>query len=81
MGNLFSRHKEQEVIVNEDDQFFDCLNDDESHEQNTESNLQTASHYYAVWIPSNVETTGKKRKFDYLLNSLEIKSRKSIRLR
>lgn len=52
MGNLFSRHKEQ-VIVNEDDQFFDCLNDDETHEQKP-----TVAHYYAVWIPSNVETTG-----------------------
>ncbi len=58
MGNLFSRHKEQ-VIINEDDQFFDCLNDDEPHEQNIENNTQIVSHYYAVWIPSNVETTGK----------------------
>jgi hypothetical protein len=58
MGNLFSRHKDQHVIVNEEDQFFDCLNDDETHEQNIENIPQTVSHYYAVWIPSNVETTG-----------------------
>ncbi len=59
MGNLFSRNKEQ-VIINDDDHFFDCLNDDESHEQNIENNTQIISHYYAVWIPSNVETTGKR---------------------
>jgi hypothetical protein len=62
MGNLFSRNKEQQVIINEDDQFFDCLNDDEPHEQNIENHIQTISHYYAVWIPSNVETTGKKKE-------------------
>jgi hypothetical protein len=58
MGNLFSRHTEQ-VIINEDDQFFDCLHD----EQNIQNNTQPISHYYAVWIPSNVEITGKIKKF------------------
>jgi hypothetical protein len=65
MGNLFSRHTEQ-VIINEDDQFFDCLNDDDPHEhdeQNIQNNTQPISHYYAVWIPSNVEITGKIKKF------------------
>ncbi len=57
MGNLFSRNKEH-VIINDDDQFFDCLNDDEPHELHEENNTQIVSHYYAVWIPSNVETTG-----------------------
>jgi hypothetical protein len=60
MGNLFSRNKEQ-LIINEDDQFFDCLNDDEPHEPHEENNTQIISHYYAVWIPSNVETTGNMK--------------------
>ncbi|CAF5191530.1 unnamed protein product, partial [Rotaria magnacalcarata] len=64
MGNLFSRHKEHVIIdEDDDDQFFDCLNDDEPHEHNEQINeipIQTISHYYAVWIPSNVETTGKQ---------------------
>lgn len=55
MGNLFSRNKHQEQIINEDDQFFDCLNDDETQ--------TTISHYYAVWIPSNIEITGKSKFF------------------
>ncbi len=62
MGNLFSRNKEP-ILINEDDQFFDCLNDDETHEhdkQNHENTTQTISHYYAVWIPSTVETPGKE---------------------
>lgn len=67
MGNLFSRHK-QDVIIDEDDQFFDCLNDDETHEHNEqikEIPIQTISHYYAVWIPSNVETTGNNISYFY----------------
>ena len=60
MGNLFSRHEDQHEIVNEDDQFFDCLNDDETHEHHVENIPQPISHYYAVWIPPNVQTTGKK---------------------
>ncbi|CAF0721423.1 unnamed protein product [Rotaria sordida] len=66
MGNLFSRHKER-LIPDEDDQFFDCLNDDESHEHNeqiNENTTKTISHYYAVWIPSNVETTENQFIFD-----------------
>ena len=61
MGNLFSRAK-QPVIVTEDEQFFDCLNDDDSHEHDEETTLnetKTISHYYAVWIPPTVETSGK----------------------
>ena len=65
MGNLFSRNKEQEQIINEDDQFFDCLNDDETHEPNVDNETETIiSHYYAVWIPSNVETTENQFVFD-----------------
>ncbi|CAF0864148.1 unnamed protein product [Adineta ricciae] len=64
MGNLFSRNKEP-VTIAEDDQFFDCLNDaDETHEQNTENTPQSVPHYYAVWIPSNVETTENQFVFD-----------------
>ena len=81
MGNLFSRNKEP-VTIAEDDQFFDCLNDaDEIHEQNTENAPQSVSHYYAVWIPSNVETTGKE-KLVFLFSKLKfILYRKSICLR
>ncbi|CAF1682849.1 unnamed protein product [Rotaria magnacalcarata] len=68
MGNLFSRHKEHVIIdEDDDDQFFDCLNDDEPHEHNEQINeipIQTISHYYAVWIPSNVETTENQLIFD-----------------
>lgn len=63
MGNLFSRNK-QPLTTNEDDQFFDCLNDDESpehHEQNIQIPPQVISHYYAVWVPSTVETTGNRK--------------------
>lgn len=81
MGNLFSRNKQQEQIVNEDDQFFDCLTDDETHEQNTDNEPQTTiSHYYAVWIPSNVETTGKS-SFLFERNLILFFFRKSIRFR
>lgn len=61
MGNLFSRHKDP-VITTEDEQFFDCLNDDEPHDEHDQPNTQPArSHYYAVWVPSNVETTGDEQ--------------------
>ncbi|CAF1246419.1 unnamed protein product [Adineta steineri] len=62
MGNLFSRNKETLITTtDEDDQFFDCLNDDETH---NETNTQIISHYYAVWIPSNVEITENQFIFD-----------------
>ncbi|CAF4420405.1 unnamed protein product, partial [Adineta steineri] len=62
MGNLFSRNKETLITTtDEDDQFFDCLNDDETHNEN---NTQIISHYYAVWIPSNVEITENQFIFD-----------------
>ena len=58
MGNFFSsRDKQQPVIVNDEEQFFDCLTDDESHIQ---TQPVVISHYYAVSIPSNVEITGRK---------------------
>jgi hypothetical protein len=80
MGNLFSRQKDQHEIVNEDDQFFDCLNDDETHEPNVENIPQTISHYYAVWIPPNIGATGKGKNptIEFLLKISIF--RKSIRL-
>ena len=58
MGNLFSRNKEC-VVLNEDEHFFDCLNDDESHEQTIPNQTPIVSHYYAVWIPADVEAPGR----------------------
>ncbi|UJR35490.1 hypothetical protein I4U23_028244 [Adineta vaga] len=52
------------ITVADDDQFFDCLNDDETHEQNTDQNPPIISHYYAVWIPSDVETTENQFVFN-----------------
>lgn len=65
MGNLFSRTK-QPVIVTDDEQFFDCLNDDDSHEHDEQTTLDDTkiiSHYYAVCIPPTIETTGKRELF------------------
>jgi len=66
MGNLFSRTK-QPVIVTDDEQFFDCLNDDESHEHDEQTTLDDTkiiSHYYAVCIPPTVEITETQFIFD-----------------
>lgn len=74
MGNLFFRHKEP-TIIDEDDQFFDCLNDDEPHEhneQNIQQTTQTISHYYAVWIPSNVETIGNEKEMLFYFTTIYI---------
>ena len=61
MGSLFSRNKQQ-IIPDEDDEFFDCLNDDDdTFEYDEQNHRQIISHFYAVWIPSNVEMTGKKK--------------------
>lgn len=60
MGNLFFRQKKP-IITTEDDEFFDCLNDEDSHEQEEpepEQNFKPISHYYAVWIPADIEVTG-----------------------
>lgn len=77
MGNFFSsRDKQQPVIVNDEEQFFDCLTDDETHIQ---TQPVVISHYYAVSIPSNVETTGRKI-FDEISDWIGGFFRKSIRL-
>ncbi|CAF0725414.1 unnamed protein product [Didymodactylos carnosus] len=66
MGNLFSRKNRTTLIegqvddehndVDKYEEFFDCLNN--SNDDNDASEItheKTESHYYAVWIPSNVE--------------------------
>lgn len=62
MGNFFSsKHAKPPVIINDEEQFFDCLNDDEPHEQDIQIQPPVISHYYAVSIPSNVEITGSEK--------------------
>lgn len=84
MGNLFSRRKDP-LITTEDEQFFDCLNDDEPHDEHDQPNTQPApSHYYAVWVPSNVETTGNEQStIDsfHMVLLFFVSSRNTVRLR
>ena len=85
MGNLFSsRDKQQQppVNINDEEQFFDCLTDDESHEHDIHVQPQVISHFYAVWVPPSVEVTGRK-KLKLVRKGLFLVffCRKSIRLR
>ena len=83
MGILFSRNKDP-VITTDDEQFFDCLNDDEPHDEHDQPNTQSApSHYYAVWVPSNVETTGNEQSATdrFHLALVFVSSRNTVRLR
>jgi hypothetical protein len=66
MGNLFSRHT-QPVLTTDDEQFFDCLNDDEPTVQ---QNDKIVSHYYAVWIPVDIDIAGRNER-DYTMNNVD----------
>lgn len=85
MGNFFSsrdKQQQQPVNINDEEQFFDCLTDDESHEHDIQIQPQVISHFYAVSIPPSVEVIGNKFYTNInVIGKIIFFSRKSIRLR